>query len=51
MHIPPNWTRWYTNWQARREQKHRSEWDSPVTGTDLLGSMLAVQHRKQRPLP
>lgn len=42
---------WYTSWRRKVNDKHRSGWDSPVTGTDLLKSMLEAEKRKDHPLP
>jgi len=42
---------WFAARRARLNEKHRSGWDSPVTGTDLLGAMVASHRRKRRPLP
>lgn len=42
---------WYDTWQTWRNQKHRSGWDNPVTGTDLLASMAAASRRRKDPLP
>lgn len=34
-----------------RNQQHRSGWDSPITGNDLLAAMLRADERKRSPLP
>lgn len=42
---------WYAKWQTWRNDKHRSNWDNPATGTDLLARMIETKKRKENPLP
>lgn len=47
--------RLYAKWRARCDRrawhKHKSGWDNPTTGTDLLELMVQANRRKKDPLP
>jgi hypothetical protein len=42
---------WFANWRRRADDKHRSGWDNPTTGADLLAAMVDRERAKKRKLP
>jgi hypothetical protein len=41
----------WKRWRARSNAKHRSGWDNPTTGADLLAAMIQTNRRRKDPLP
>ena len=39
---------WLQRLRKRRADRHRSGWDNPVTGTDLLAAMLNTNKQRGR---